>query len=97
MSTIPIYPPSSNPLAPIPHSPSLSLPPSLLLLLLLLLLPQRHLLHEAHVVVFREVAIFLQIGPAVGGHGGEEVGDEVVGDEAVAEVEFGYVGLLGGV
>jgi hypothetical protein len=32
----------------------------------------------------------------VRGHAGEEVFDEVVRDEGVAEIEFGYVRLLGG-
>lgn len=57
--------------------------------------PSRHLLHEADVVVFRQVAVFLQIRPFVGRHAGEEVLDELVGDEGVAEVDFGYVGLGG--
>ena len=26
-------------------------------------------------------------------HGGDEIFDEVIGDEGVAQVEFGYVGL----
>lgn len=59
--------------------------------------PSRHLLHEADVVVFRQVAVFLQIRPFVGGHASEEVLDELVGDEGVAEVDFGYVGLGRGV
>ena len=66
------------------------------LLRLLFLLIQRHLLHKADVVVFRQVAVFLQVRAAVGGHGLEEVFDEVVRDEGVAEVELGDVGLLEG-
>jgi len=42
------------------------------------------------------VAVFGEIGAFVLGHAGQEVFDEVVGDEGVAEVEFGYVGLVGG-
>ena len=52
------------------------------------------ILHKADVVEFRQVAVFLQIGSFMWGHAGEKALDEVVGDEGVAEVEFGDVGLL---
>lgn len=55
----------------------------------------RDILHEANVVEFRQMAIFLQIGSFMRGHTGEEAFDEVIRDEGVAEVEFGDVRLLG--
>jgi len=42
------------------------------------------------------VSVLGEIGAFVRGHAGEEVFDEVVRDEGVAEIEFGYVRLLGG-
>lgn len=55
--------------------------------------PCGHLLHEADVVVLRQMPVFLQIRSFVGGHAGEEVFDEFVGNERVAEIEFGDVRL----
>ena len=38
-------------------------------------LAKRHLLHEADVIVFGQMAVFLQVGTFVRGHAGEEVFD----------------------
>jgi hypothetical protein len=50
-------------------------------------------LHIGDVVEFGDVAVFLHVWAFVFGHGGEEVFDDFVWDERVAEVEFCYVGL----
>jgi hypothetical protein len=43
-------------------------------------------LHIGDVVEFGYVAVFLHVGALVRGHGGDEVFDDFVGDEGVAEV-----------
>ena len=52
-----------------------------------------HLGHEADVVVFRKVAVDFEVGTGVFGHAVQEVFDEFVGDEGVAQVHFGNVRL----
>lgn len=53
-----------------------------------------HLFHEANIIVFGAVTVFLEIGTFVFWHRGEKVFDQVIGNEGVAEVEFGDVRLL---
>jgi hypothetical protein len=50
-------------------------------------------LHIRNIVELGNVAVLLHIWALVLGHGGEEVFNDFVGDERVAEVEFGDVGL----
>jgi len=45
-------------------------------------------LHVGDVVELRYIAVFLHVWAFVLRHGGEEVFDDFVGDEGVAEVEF---------
>ena len=51
-------------------------------------------LHVCDVVEFGNVTVFCHIWAFVLGHGGEEVVDDFIGDEGVAEVEFGDVWLV---
>lgn len=53
----------------------------------------RHVLHEANVVVLRQVSVFLQIRTFVLWHGGKKVFDQLVRDQRMPEVEFGDIGL----
>ena len=52
-----------------------------------------HVLHEANVIVLRQVSVFLEIGTFMLGHGGNKVFDQLVGDQRMPQIEFGDVGL----
>jgi hypothetical protein len=51
-------------------------------------------LHVGDVVEFGDIAILLHVWAFVFGHGGEQVFDDFVWDEGVAEVELCYVWLF---
>lgn len=53
----------------------------------------RHVLHEANVIILRQVSVFLQIGTFMLWHRGEKVFDQLVRDQRMPEIEFGDVGL----
>ena len=53
----------------------------------------RHVLHEANVVVFRQISVFLQIRTFMLGHSGKEVFNQLVRNQRMPQVEFGDVGL----
>ena len=53
----------------------------------------RHPLHEANVIVFGKVSVFLQVGTFVLRHTGEKIFDQLIRDQGVPKVDFGYVGL----
>ena len=53
----------------------------------------RHVLHEANIIVLRQVSVFLQIRTLMLGHSGKKVFDQLVRDQRMPQVEFGNVGL----
>ena len=53
----------------------------------------RHVLHETDVIVLGQVPVFLQIGTLVLGHSGQKVFEQLVRDQRMPQVEFGYVRL----
>lgn len=52
-----------------------------------------HLLHEADIVILGQVSILKEIGAIVRGHRLDQMLDDFVGDERMAEVKLSHVGL----
>lgn len=53
-----------------------------------------HLFHEADVVELGQITVLEHVGALMLGHGLDQVFDDFVGDERMAEIEFGDVWLL---